>query len=221
MPAVPGAEGADLLLLERDGALHAVPADAVALTPRPALDGARRLAQVAWQPSPALRPSPPPRRGPCWRRWRRAPRRARPPCWWAWPGVSSPWRPPTPPSGSSSASPSGRSRPSSTTWPTPWWGWSSPAPPCTAPPGHSTRATATRPVTPRWPRPSPPTPPPCAARTALQVHGAIGYTWEHDLQLWMKRAWALAAAWGDAAEHRARFLEGSSVYPTEPGPRRP
>ena len=46
-----------------------------------------------------------------------------------------------------------------------------------------------------------------AARTALQVHGAIGYTWEHDLHLWMKRAWALAAAWGDAAFHRARVLE--------------
>jgi len=46
-----------------------------------------------------------------------------------------------------------------------------------------------------------------AARSALQVHGAIGYTWEHDLQLWMKRAWALAAAWGDAASHRARVLD--------------
>jgi hypothetical protein len=46
-----------------------------------------------------------------------------------------------------------------------------------------------------------------AARTALQVHGAIGYTWEHDLHLWMKRAWALAAAWGDAAAHRARVLD--------------
>ncbi len=41
------------------------------------------------------------------------------------------------------------------------------------------------------------------ARTALQVHGAIGYSTEHDLHLWMKRAWALAAAWGDAAHHRA------------------
>ena len=46
-----------------------------------------------------------------------------------------------------------------------------------------------------------------ASRTALQVHGAIGYTWEHDLHLWMKRAWALAAAWGDASWHRARVAD--------------
>ena len=46
-----------------------------------------------------------------------------------------------------------------------------------------------------------------AARTALQVHGAIGYTWEHDLHLWMKPAWALAAAWGDSVSHRAAILD--------------
>jgi alkylation response protein AidB-like acyl-CoA dehydrogenase len=45
------------------------------------------------------------------------------------------------------------------------------------------------------------------ADSALTLHGAIGYTWEHDLHLWMKRAWALAPAWGDAAAHRARVLE--------------
>ena len=45
-----------------------------------------------------------------------------------------------------------------------------------------------------------------AARIALQVHGAIGYTWECDLQLFMKRAWALSAAGGDAVTHRARVL---------------
>ena len=45
------------------------------------------------------------------------------------------------------------------------------------------------------------------ARTALQVHGAIGYTFEYDLQLWMKRVWALASSWGDAWWHRARVAE--------------
>jgi alkylation response protein AidB-like acyl-CoA dehydrogenase len=43
-----------------------------------------------------------------------------------------------------------------------------------------------------------------AARHALQCHGAIGYSYEHDLHLWMKRAWALAVTWGDAAWHRER-----------------
>jgi alkylation response protein AidB-like acyl-CoA dehydrogenase len=41
-----------------------------------------------------------------------------------------------------------------------------------------------------------------ATRAALQVHGAIGYTFEYDLQLWMKRAWALARWLGDAAVQR-------------------
>ncbi len=44
-----------------------------------------------------------------------------------------------------------------------------------------------------------------AAKTALQVHGAIGYTWEVDLHLWMKRAWALEAAWGSRRWHRRRI----------------
>lgn len=42
------------------------------------------------------------------------------------------------------------------------------------------------------------------AKECLQVHGAIGYTIECDLHMWMKRAWALAASYGDAAHHRAR-----------------
>lgn len=41
-----------------------------------------------------------------------------------------------------------------------------------------------------------------AARTALQCHGAIGYTWEHDLHLWMKRVWALSTAWGTTSAHQ-------------------
>jgi hypothetical protein len=41
-------------------------------------------------------------------------------------------------------------------------------------------------------------------RRALQCHGAIGYTVEADLHLFMKRAWALARAWGDSAHHTDR-----------------
>ena len=43
-----------------------------------------------------------------------------------------------------------------------------------------------------------------AARVALQVHGAIGYTWEQDLHLWMRRAWSLEREWGDATFHLDR-----------------
>jgi alkylation response protein AidB-like acyl-CoA dehydrogenase len=49
-----------------------------------------------------------------------------------------------------------------------------------------------------------------AARVSLQVHGAIGYTWECDLHLFLKRAWALAEAWGSAADHRSRVLASLS-----------
>lgn len=41
-------------------------------------------------------------------------------------------------------------------------------------------------------------------RAALQCHGAIGYSDEYDLHLFLKRAWALEATWGDAPWHRAR-----------------
>lgn len=48
------------------------------------------------------------------------------------------------------------------------------------------------------------------ARTALQLHGAIGYTAEYDLSLWLTRARALRTAWGTPAECRARVLDGLS-----------
>ncbi len=43
------------------------------------------------------------------------------------------------------------------------------------------------------------------ARTALQCHGAIGYTTEYDLHLYAKRAWALIPSWGSPGWHRARL----------------
>jgi len=39
---------------------------------------------------------------------------------------------------------------------------------------------------------------------SLQVHGGIGFTWEHDLHLWLKRARCAAAYFGDSRWHRAR-----------------
>ena len=46
-----------------------------------------------------------------------------------------------------------------------------------------------------------------ASRTGLQVHGAIGYTREFDLSLWLGRIRALVGAWGTPAHHRAHLLE--------------
>ena len=43
-----------------------------------------------------------------------------------------------------------------------------------------------------------------AARTALQVHGAIGYTAEYDLALWLTKVRALLSAWGTPRFHRDR-----------------
>jgi alkylation response protein AidB-like acyl-CoA dehydrogenase len=47
--------------------------------------------------------------------------------------------------------------------------------------------------------------------SALQVHGGIGFTWEHDAHLYLKRAHLDAMSFGTAADHRtrlARMLRG-------------
>jgi alkylation response protein AidB-like acyl-CoA dehydrogenase len=46
-----------------------------------------------------------------------------------------------------------------------------------------------------------------AAKNAIQVHGAMGYTWEVDLHIFMKKAWALANTWGDAGYHKGRVAD--------------
>lgn len=45
-----------------------------------------------------------------------------------------------------------------------------------------------------------------SARAALQTHGAIGYTVEHDLSQLLLRTQALHSAWGGPAAHRRRVL---------------
>lgn len=55
-----------------------------------------------------------------------------------------------------------------------------------------------------------------AGRKGIQVHGAMGYTWEVDLQMFMKRAWVLDAAWGDRGFHKDRL--GRALFRTEGAP---
>jgi alkylation response protein AidB-like acyl-CoA dehydrogenase len=39
------------------------------------------------------------------------------------------------------------------------------------------------------------------AKTSVQVHGGMGYTWEVDAHLFLKRAWVLATTFGDTDDH--------------------
>ena len=48
-------------------------------------------------------------------------------------------------------------------------------------------------------------------RAALQCHGAIGYTTEHDLHLYLKRSWALARSWGGADFHADRVAASIGI----------
>ncbi len=43
--------------------------------------------------------------------------------------------------------------------------------------------------------------------SSLQVHGGIGFTWEHDLHFYLKRAKTNAILYGSASEHRERLAE--------------
>ena len=45
------------------------------------------------------------------------------------------------------------------------------------------------------------------ASSGIQLHGGIGFTWEHDLQLYFKRAKACEVAFGDAGYHRERVAQ--------------
>ena len=207
MPAVAGAEGADLLLLERDRELHAVPAAAVVLTPRPVLDRSRRLARVEWEPSPAtLVVSGFEADG-------------------VLAGIEDRAAMGT---GAVLVGVADRLVTMAAHYAQERWQFGKPIGSFQAVKHHLAdalvRVEFARPVVYRAAWSLSEGDPDArlhasmakamaseaanlAARTALQVHGAIGYTWEHDLHLWMKRAWALSAAWGDAAAHRARVLE--------------
>ena len=59
-----------------------------------------------------------------------------------------------------------------------------------------------------------------AAEVAIQVHGGMGYTFEVDLHMWMKRSWALAGLWGDRNHHmnvldKILFSDGHALGPSK------
>jgi alkylation response protein AidB-like acyl-CoA dehydrogenase len=45
------------------------------------------------------------------------------------------------------------------------------------------------------------------AKEGIQIHGGIGYTWEHDMHLYVRRVKAGAALFGTAPQHRARVAD--------------
>ena len=45
------------------------------------------------------------------------------------------------------------------------------------------------------------------AEQCVQIHGGIGFTWDHDTHLWFKRAKSSEVLFGDACEHRERYLQ--------------
>src|SRR5215210_3166763 len=49
--------------------------------------------------------------------------------------------------------------------------------------------------------------------SSLQVHGGIGFTWEHDLHFFLKRAKTNALLYGSAREHRERVAAISLAEP--------
>lgn len=52
----------------------------------------------------------------------------------------------------------------------------------------------------------------------IQLHGGIGYTWEHNLHLFAKRAKSGDAVWGTARHHRARLAQSLTAAAEDAGP---
>ena len=50
-----------------------------------------------------------------------------------------------------------------------------------------------------------------AANETIQLHGGIGFTWEHDAHLYYKRALSSAQLLGTAMTHRARLADALGV----------
>ena len=45
------------------------------------------------------------------------------------------------------------------------------------------------------------------AKEGIQIHGGVGYTWEHDMHLYVRRVKSSSLLFGNAAQHRARVAD--------------
>jgi alkylation response protein AidB-like acyl-CoA dehydrogenase len=45
------------------------------------------------------------------------------------------------------------------------------------------------------------------AAECIQIHGGIGFTWDHDTHLWYKRAKSSEVLLGDPSYHRERYMQ--------------
>ena len=54
-----------------------------------------------------------------------------------------------------------------------------------------------------------------AAQETIQLHGGIGFTWEHPAHLFLKRAKADSIGFGTADAHRARLAKLANLPPAE------
>ena len=117
------------------------------------------------------------------------------------------WRSSTPKTASSSAARSAPTRRSPTAARRCCWRPRTRARPSTAPPGPPTPSPTSLPLAASmakayasdagWRVPD----------ASIQVHGGIGFTWEHDLHFFLKRGRANAALFGDAKWHRERVAD--------------
>jgi alkylation response protein AidB-like acyl-CoA dehydrogenase len=56
-----------------------------------------------------------------------------------------------------------------------------------------------------------------SAKDNIQIHGGVGFTWEYDTHLHLRRARSSAALLGDAAWHRERIARLVGIGATRPG----
>ena len=50
-----------------------------------------------------------------------------------------------------------------------------------------------------------------AAKECIQIHGGIGYTWEHDAHLYLRRAKSSQLLFGPPARQRTRLAELAGI----------